>query len=59
MSTAKLANTTIPEKQRAWVVVKRGKPKNALVFDQKAPVPSDLGPGEVLLRVQAAALNPV
>ncbi|KAA1471271.1 NAD(P)-binding protein [Dentipellis sp. KUC8613] len=49
----------IPEKQKAWIVVRRGKPKDALVLKTDAPVPSTLKPGEVLVKVQAAALNPV
>ena len=59
MSTTKLDDIAVPDKQKAWVIVKRGKPQDALVFDENAPVPSDLGEGEILIKVQAAALNPV
>jgi hypothetical protein len=49
----------IPAVQRAWTVVKRGKPANALVLRSDWPVPQKLEKGEVLVKVQAAALNPV
>jgi NADPH:quinone reductase-like Zn-dependent oxidoreductase len=48
----------IPKIQRAWRTVKRGKPSESLVFQTDAVVPT-LSPGEVLVKVQAAALNPV
>lgn len=44
--------------QRAWRVVKRGKPSESLVFQTDVAIPR-LSPGEVLVKVQAAALNPV
>ncbi|EIN07538.1 NAD(P)-binding protein [Punctularia strigosozonata HHB-11173 SS5] len=51
----------LPQTQKAWRVVRRGAPQEALEFNQAAPVPSpsDLKPGEIILKVQAAALNPV
>lgn len=51
--------TDIPDVQRAWVVIRRGKPNQALEFKNDWPVPKDLQPGEVLVKVQAAALNPM
>ena len=48
-----------PTVQRAWVIVRRGKPANALVLRSDWPVPQKLENGEVLIKVQAAALNPV
>lgn len=48
----------LPETQRAWRVVKRGKPSESLVFQTDVAIPP-LSPGEVLVKVQAAALNPV
>jgi NADPH:quinone reductase-like Zn-dependent oxidoreductase len=51
--------TKIPIVQKAWVNVRRGKPSNAVVFREDYPVPSKLSPGEVLVRMQAAAYNPV
>ena len=50
---------TIPKVQSAWKVVGRGHPTKAVVFDKNDPVPSDLKPGEVLVKVQAAAFNPM
>ncbi|KIP01277.1 hypothetical protein PHLGIDRAFT_38344, partial [Phlebiopsis gigantea 11061_1 CR5-6] len=49
----------IPDTQRAWLVVRRGKPADALQLSETWPVPKQLGKGEVLVRVQAAAFNPV
>ncbi|KAF8968383.1 hypothetical protein BDZ97DRAFT_432692 [Flammula alnicola] len=49
----------IPNVQRAWTVVRRGKPENALVLKEDWPVPKKLEKGEVLVRIQAGALNPV
>ena len=54
-----MAATQIPETQRVWKVVRNGEPKVALELDEHAPVPSKLPEGEVLVKVQAAALNPV
>lgn len=49
----------IPTTQKAWHVVRRGSPAQALKLEAHAPVPSKLEPGEILVRVEAAALNPV
>ncbi|KAF9566242.1 NAD(P)-binding protein [Agrocybe pediades] len=49
----------IPDTQRAWVNVTRGTPPQALLFKDDWPVPKKLAPGEVLVQIQAAALNPV
>ena len=49
----------IPEKQSAWIVVTKGIPSKALQLKQDTPVPKELTQGEVLVRVDAAALNPV
>ncbi|KAK7695386.1 hypothetical protein QCA50_000022 [Cerrena zonata] len=53
------SSNPIPDKQKAWRAVKRGTPAEAIRFDKDAPVPSKLKQGEVLVKVQAAALNPV
>lgn len=50
---------SIPTVQKTWKVVRQGRPSQALVFDDQAAVPSELQPGEVLVKVKAAALNPV
>jgi NADPH:quinone reductase-like Zn-dependent oxidoreductase len=48
-----------PAVQRAWTVVRRGIPADALVLRSDWPVPKKLKKGEVLIKVQAGALNPV
>ncbi|KAH0834228.1 chaperonin 10-like protein [Lanmaoa asiatica] len=52
------SDSAIPTTQKAWMVVKQGKPRDALAFKTDVPVPKPK-PGEVLVRVRAAALNPV
>lgn len=49
----------IPTTQRAWRIVRRGTPAEALVLDNNVPVPKNIPEGEVLVKIQAAALNPV
>ena len=51
--------TPIPEKHKAWLAVKRGTPAQGLRFDENVQLSSKLRPGEVLVKIQAAALNPV
>ncbi|OBZ65238.1 Zinc-type alcohol dehydrogenase-like protein C16A3.02c [Grifola frondosa] len=51
--------TQIPKTQKAWHVVRKGVPAHALHLDENTPVPSKLAKGEILIKVQAAALNPV
>jgi NADPH:quinone reductase-like Zn-dependent oxidoreductase len=50
---------SIPDEQTAWVVVRQGFPNKALSLKTNWPVPKELGSGEVLVKIQAAALNPV
>lgn len=57
MSTANFASK-IPDTQKAWMIVRKGMPSDALLLDEHAAVPK-LGKDEVLVKVQAAALNPV
>lgn len=54
-----MSDFQLPQKQKAWQVVRRGLPKNAVVLNEQADVPSRLGHGDVLIKVQAAAFNPV
>ncbi|KAI0689116.1 hypothetical protein BC835DRAFT_1407907 [Cytidiella melzeri] len=54
-----MTSTSPPQKQKAWLVVRKGLPKDAVVLNQQTDVPSKLAPGEVLIKVHAAALNPV
>jgi hypothetical protein len=49
----------IPTHQRAWREVRRGAPKVGLELQTDVPVSTQLAPGEVLVKVKAAALNPV
>ncbi|KAG6885996.1 hypothetical protein C0993_006112 [Termitomyces sp. T159_Od127] len=49
----------LPKTQRAWIVERTGPPAKALSLRSDWPVPSQLKPGDVLVKVQAAALNPV
>ncbi|KAI0724610.1 NAD(P)-binding protein [Cerioporus squamosus] len=48
----------IPTTQKSWRVVRSGEPAKALAFTDNT-VPSKLQKGEILVKVQAAALNPV
>ncbi|KAI0086310.1 hypothetical protein BDY19DRAFT_960779 [Irpex rosettiformis] len=54
-----MSDIQLPQKQKAWQVVRKGLPKDAVVLNEQADVPSKLGPGDVLIKVQAAAFNPV
>lgn len=47
----------IPETQKAWMVVRRGDPSSSLEL-QTVPVPTKIAKGDVLIKVQAASLNP-
>ena len=59
MATSHRDPITIPETQRAWMVVRSGEPSKALRLDEHASVSRKLEKGEVLVKVQAAALNPM
>lgn len=48
----------LPSTQRAWIMERRGAPDKALQLREDWPVPKPMA-GEVLVRVEAAALNPV
>ncbi|EIW64614.1 NAD-P-binding protein [Trametes versicolor FP-101664 SS1] len=52
------AEKKIPATQKTWRVTRKGKPEDVLKLAD-APVPTKLKKGEILLKVQAAALNPV
>lgn len=54
-----MAAHSIPDTQRAWVVVRKGVPARAIQLDEKHPVAKKLAKDEVLVRVRAAAFNPV
>lgn len=57
-SAGTTAEKKIPATQKTWRVTRKGKPADVLKLTD-APVPAKLKKGEVLLKVQAAALNPV
>ena len=52
------SDNALPITQKAWMVVKQGNPRDALAFKTDVTVPKPKK-GEVLVRVRAAALNPV
>jgi hypothetical protein len=49
---------SLPITQMAWREERRGPPEQCLE-QKKVPVMHDLAPGEVLVKIEAAALNPV
>lgn len=51
--------STLPETQQAWIIERRGPPSKALSLRSDWEVPTQLNEGQVLVKVQAAALNPV
>ncbi|EIW64611.1 NAD-P-binding protein [Trametes versicolor FP-101664 SS1] len=51
------AKAGFPTTQKAWRAMRRGKPADVLALVD-VPVPAKLQKGEVLVKVQAAALNP-
>lgn len=51
--------SAIPATQRAWIIERRGLPASALKLRSDWGVPTKLKQGEVLVKIQAAALNPV
>lgn len=50
---------SIPSTQKAWRVLRQGKPADVLELQDDVPVVSDLTDGEVLVKIKSAALNPV
>ncbi|KAI0343538.1 NAD-P-binding protein [Trametopsis cervina] len=54
-----MSTTEIPKKQQAWIVVRRGEPKDAVKFTDQREVPSKIPKGHALIKVEAAAMNPV
>ncbi|KDQ33589.1 hypothetical protein PLEOSDRAFT_1099549 [Pleurotus ostreatus PC15] len=48
-----------PKTQRAWVSLQRGHPSRSLSLKSDWPVAGELKKDDVLIRIQAAALNPV
>ncbi|KAJ8482337.1 hypothetical protein ONZ45_g14989 [Pleurotus djamor] len=52
-------SSQIPTVQRAWLEVARGHPSVALRLKTDWPVPTDIKKDHVLVKIQAAGLNPV
>ena len=48
----------LPEKQKTWRVTGKGKPEDVLKLVDDSPIPK-LSQGQILVKVQAASLNPV
>ncbi|KAF4578559.1 hypothetical protein EYR36_000366 [Pleurotus pulmonarius] len=48
-----------PTTQKAWIVERMGHPSKVLKFHSDWPVPSEIPKGHVLVKIQAAALNPI
>ncbi|KAH7532519.1 hypothetical protein FEM48_Zijuj04G0028800 [Ziziphus jujuba var. spinosa] len=53
-----MAASTIPSVNKAWIYSDYGKTSDVLKFDENFPVP-DIKEDEVLIKVVAAALNPI
>ena len=51
--------TSLPSVLTVWKIARRGDPAKALVKDQNGPVPTKIPKGYVLVKIQAASLNPV
>lgn len=53
-----MAESTLPKTMKAWIVTKNGEPRDALTLRSDYPVPSQVKAGNLLVRVEYAALNP-
>jgi len=58
MAPTSATATTLPSVQTVWKIVRNGDPAKALVKDENAPVPKKIPEGYVLVKIQAASLNP-
>lgn len=52
------ADDDTPQTMKAWLVTKNGDPRDALTLRPDAPVPANPKSGNLLVKVQYAALNP-
>ncbi|KAF9501287.1 NAD(P)-binding protein [Pleurotus eryngii] len=50
---------TTPTMQKAWIIERMGHPSKTLKLKSDWPVPSEIPKDHVLVKIQAAALNPV
>lgn len=53
-----IMSSPLPLTQKAWYIVRQGSPERALVLKKDLPVPRVIPKGEILIKIQAAALNP-
>lgn len=53
-----MATEDMPQTMKAWLVTKNGEPRDALALKTDIPVPTTVKAGNLLIRVQYAALNP-
>ena len=59
MASTSASAASLPSVQTAWKIVRRGDPAKALVKEENAPVPKKILQGSMLVKIQAASLNPV
>lgn len=52
-------SASIPNTQKAWLQITKGTPQNGMQMSTDWPVSKVIPPGMVLVRIQAAALNPI
>ncbi|CAN8101233.1 unnamed protein product [Discula destructiva] len=53
-----MGDSTLPKTMKAWVVTKNGEPQDALTLRTDYPFPSQVKAGNLLVKVDYAALNP-
>ena len=58
MASTSESTASLPSVQTVWKIVRKGDPAKALVKEE-APVPKIIPKGYVLIKIQAASLNPM
>lgn len=53
-----MAASDLPKTMKAWLVTKNGEPRDALTLKTDVPVPASIRSGNLLVKVEYAALNP-
>lgn len=53
------STSNLPDYCKAITYSRRGGPKDVLTFEDKFPVPKRVGKGEILIKTEAVAINPV
>ena len=59
MDSTSASASSLPSTQTVWKIVRKGDPAKVLVKEENAPVPKKIPKGHVLVKIQAASLNPV